>query len=282
MDAPNRKIAQLYADGLAYEAAGDSYTAIKLFKKIIRLDKHWPPAYARLGTIYKDRGEWKPAHYYCKKALALDSAQPDIWWALGISATALKKRGIAKSVWSKFGLENFKPGGPTCIRLRYQKQIEILWVRPIDPARGEIINIPHPNSDRRYRDLIIFDKEVIGHNVVGRRRVPIMDELSLYKRSGYRTFSCDLYTQEEKHLLSLEKLCAEHGLGFEIWSNSTQQLIPTTEKVLPEYFSRDMLPNTESNGCIAAFGALEMVDVQTVLESWRVVSLQRYGEVQRY
>jgi tetratricopeptide (TPR) repeat protein len=282
MDAPNRKIAQLYADGLAYESAGDSYTAIKLFKKIIRLDKHWPPAYARLGTIYKNRGEWKPALYYCKKTLALDPAQADIWWALGISATGLKKRGIAKSVWSKFGLEHYKAGAPACIRLRYQKKIEILWVRPIDPARAEIINIPHPHSDRRYRDIIIYDREVIGHNVVGRRRVPIMDELSLYKRSGYRTFSCALYTQQEQQLQQLEQLCLEHGLGFEIWSNSTQQLIPAKTASTPEYFSRDMLPQSKSDGCIAAFGAYEMVDVQTVLESWRVVSLQQYGEVQRH
>lgn len=282
MDAPNRKIAKLYEQGLAYEAAGDSYLAIKLFKKIIRLDKYWPPSYARLGTIYKIRAEWKPALYYCKKTLALDPAQANIWWALGIAATALKKRGIAKSVWSKFGLDNFKPNGPICIRLSYQKQIEILWVRPLDPARGEIINIPHPNSDRRFRDIIIYDREVVGHNVVGRRRMPIMEELSLFKRSGFRTFSCSLYTQNEKHLQYLERLCLEHGLGFEVWSNATQQLVPVTEQATPEYFSREMFPNKEGKGCIVAFGAYEMVDVQTVLESWRLVSLQRYGAVQRY
>lgn len=282
MDAPHRKIEQLYADGLAYEAAGDSYMAIKLFKKIIRLDKKWPPAYARLGVIYKNRAEWKPALYYCKKTLALDSAQADLWWSLGIAATALKKRGIAKSVWAKFGLDNFKAASPVCIRLRYQKQIEILWVRPIDPAKGEIINIPHPHSDRRYRDVIIYDREVIGHNVVGRRRIPIMEELSLYKRSGFRTFSCAIHHQRDGHLQSLEQLCVEHGLGFEVWSNSTQQLVPASGSSLPEYFSRDMLPQIESQGCIVAFGAYEMVDVQTVLESWRVVSLQTYSDLCRH
>lgn len=282
MDTPNRKIAQLYADGLAYEAAGDSYLAVKLFKKIIRLDKNWPPAYARLGIIYKNRGEWKPALYYCKKTLALDPGQAAVWWALGLAATGLNKRGIAKSVWTKFGLDHFHANGPLCIRLRYHKQIEILWVRPIDPARGEIINIPHPDSDRRYRDLIIYDREVIGHNVIDRRRVPIMEELALYKRSGYRTFSCELYTQDEKQLKRLEKLCLEHGLGFEVWSNSTQQMIPASERDQPEYYSRNMLPNANGNGCVAAFGAYELVDVQTVLESWRVVSLEGYGEVRRH
>lgn len=282
MNPPHRKIEQLYLDGLAYEAAGDTYLAIKLFKKVIRLDKNWAPAYARLGAIYKQRAEWKPALYYCKKTLALDPAQADIWWALGIAATALKKRGIAKSVWTKFGLDTLKNPAPICIRLRYQKQIEIIWVRPIDPAKGEIINIPHPHSDRRYRDLIIYDREVIGHNVVGRRRMPIMDELALFKRSGYRTFSCSLHTQNEKHLQSLEKLCEEHGLGFEIWSNSSRNLIPATEQAAPEYFSRDMLPNSAGGDCIAAFAAYEMIDVQTVLESWRVVSLQTYGVVQRH
>lgn len=282
MKAPNRKIAQLYKDGLAYEAAGDSYLAIKLFRKIIRLDKHWPPAYARLGLIYKNRAEWKPALYYCKKTLALDPTLADVWWALGISATALKKYGIAKSVWSKFGYDNFTGPGPVCIRLKYQKQLEILWVKPIDPARGYIVNIPHPNSDRRYRDVVLFDREVIGHNVIDRRRVPIYEELSLYKRSGFQTFSCSLSTQNEQDLYRLERLCQEHHIGFEIWSNTTRQMVPTLPGETPEYYSRNALPGTESEGCIAAFGACELVDVQTVLESWRVVSLQNYSGLRRH
>ena len=281
MDAQRRKIEQLFTDGLAYEAAGDSYLAIKLFKKIIRLDKHWAPAYARLGLMYKKRAEWKPALYYCKKALALDSAQEDVWWALGIAATALKKKGIAKSVWTKFGLNSFQ-ATPVCIRLRYQKQVEILWVRPLDPAKGEIINIPHPSADRQYRDLIIFDREVIGHNVIDYRRVPIFEELDLFKRSGYQTFSCTLHTADARAIQPLEKLCQEHGIGFEIWSNSTRQFVPEADQAKPEYFSHNFLPKTESTGCTAAFAAYELVDVQTVLESWRFVSLQTYSDLQRY
>ncbi|MCB0633917.1 MAG: hypothetical protein KDD15_29500 [Lewinella sp.] len=276
-----RKIEQLYRDGLRYEAAGDSYLAVKVYKKIIRLDKLWTQAYARLGLIYKKRAEWKPALYYCKKAVALDPAQAEIWWALGIAAVALKKKGIAKSVWGKFGPDHY-PSNPTCIRLRYQKRVEILWVRPLDPARGEIINIPDPSSDRRYRDIILFDREVIGHNVVGCRRVPIFDELSLFKRSGYHTFSCLLHTQEEKYIQALERLSLEHGLGFEIWSNSTRQIIPTTQGASPEYFSRDFLLPANARECIAAFAAYELTDVQTVLESWRVVCFQGYSELRRY
>lgn len=280
MSDHRRKIEQLYRDGLQYEAAGDSYLAVKVYKKIIRLDKQWKQAYARLGLIYKKRAEWKPALYYCKKAVALDPTQADIWWALGIAATALKKRGIAKSVWSKFGQDQ-QPTHPLCIRLRYNKQVEILWVRPLDPARGEIINIPDPASDRRYRDVILFDRDVVGHNVVGRRRVPIFEELDLFKRSGYRTFSCRLHTQEEKYLQALERLCLEHGLGFEIWSNSTRQIIPSAQEASPEYFSRDLLPPSAGSECIAAFAAYEMVDVQTVLESWRVVCWQGYSDLRR-
>lgn len=281
MDASRHKIEQLYTDGLAFEAAGDSYMAIKLFKKIIRLDHNWAPAYASLGNIYKKRAEWKPALHYCKKALALDPALPDTWWALGISATALKKHGIAKSVWNKFGLEQANTM-PICIRLRHHKQIEILWVSPIDPARGQIINIPNPASDRRYRDIILYDREVIGHNVVGRRRMPIMNELDLYRRSGYHTFSCTLHTSREEHIQKLETLCLQHGLGFEIWSNSSLQMIPAAQQAQPEYFSRNALPNTAATTCIAAFAAYELVDVQTVLESWRVVSLQTFSGLQRH
>lgn len=281
MDASRRKVEQLYQDGLAFEAAGDSYMAIKLFKKIIRLDNSWAPAFARLGNIYKKRAEWKPALYYCKKALALDPGLADTWWALGITATALKKRGIAKSVWSKFRLDQLSRA-PLCIRMRYHKQVEILWVRPLDPARGEIINVPAPGSDRRYRDIILYDREVIGHNVVGRRRMPIMDELALYKRSGYHTFSCHLHTQQENCIQQLEKLCLEHGLGFEIWSNSSLQMIPADQQAQPEYFSRSALPNAAASACIAAFAAFEMVDVQTVLESWRVVSLQTFSDLRRH
>jgi tetratricopeptide (TPR) repeat protein len=281
MNDPHRKIEQLYRDGLKYEAAGDSYLAVKVYKKIIRLDKQWTQAYARLGLIYKKRAEWKPALYYCKKAVALDPAQAEIWWALGIAATALKKKGIAKSVWAKFGLDQ-SPAKPICIRLRYNKRVEILWIRPLDPAKGEIINIPDPASDRRYRDIVLFDRDIIGHNVVGRRRVAIFDELSLFKRSGYHTFSCLLHTQDEKHIQALERLCLEHGLGFEIWSNSTRQIIPASQEASPEYFTRDFLPPAGGSECIAAIAAYELTDVQTVLENWRVVSLMGYSELRRY
>lgn len=281
MQPGHRKPDVLFTEARTYEAAGDNYLAIKLYKKIIRQYPDWPAPYERLSNIYKLRAEWKPTLHFSKKALALDSGLADTWWNLGIAATALRKKGIAKSVWSKFGIEQISPH-PICIQLRYGRQYEILWIRPIDPARGTIISVPQPIADRRFGDIVLHDREVAGYNIIRQRRIPVYDELDIYKRSAFRTFSCVLHCWEEEYIQSLEKLCADAGLGFEVWSNSVQQLVPSSPTGAAEYFGRDLFPQSPAKGCVVALAAQEEAEVRTVLQQWSVISLQQYSDLRSH
>ena len=51
---------QLLEEARRYDKAGDTYNAVKLYKRLIKLDSDWLEPYAALGRIYHDRREWLP------------------------------------------------------------------------------------------------------------------------------------------------------------------------------------------------------------------------------
>lgn len=275
MEYPSKEIQTLYLNASNYDRKGDVYNAVKLYKRIIRLNADWSPPYYQLGLIYKNRQEWKACLHYHKKFLARDSSVRQAWWNLGIAASALKKWRIARNVWNKFGLS---PTGanPHCIQLKTANLFELFWVQSLDPARGRISNIPFPASDRRYGDIVLFDNEIVGYNVVNNRRVPIYPELGLFKRSVYRTWSCLLIGASKKDIQTLEQLCQNASLGFEIWSNASRAYSPQFESHLPEYYSPTDLTETPEEGVIVALAGKREKAIVDTLNSWEVISLKQY------
>lgn len=281
MDVPARHISELFEEALEYENRGDAYNAIKLYKKVAKMAPQWAPPCRRLGMIYKYRLEWKPALYYVKKSLAADPGNRSAWWDLGIAATALRKWRLARNVWNKFGESpsaGWRPG-PVSVRLSYDKRYEILWADSIDPARAVIQNIPHPDSGRQFRDIILYDRVVSGHHVVGRKRFPVHEELGLYKRSGYQTYSCTLETGNSSDVRILENLCREADLGFEVWSNAARQFSPGGEEPVPEYYDPGLLSDTPEPDLRVALAARRKKHITEVLRSWSVISLARYSDL---
>ncbi len=260
----------------AYEKAGDAYNAVKLLKKAARLAPEQPEAYFRLGHIYKCRQEWKPALHYNKKAIALDPANREAWWNVGLSAAALKMWRTAQNVWNKFDTSP-APGMPVSVRYTYGNQFELLWVMPIDPVRGLINSIPHPASERRYGDIILFDGQVIGYNIVQRRRAPVYEERGLFKRSLYHTFSCYLYTTEESDLNILERICRDSQVGFEVWSNASRVMSTQQTNALPEYYGREWLQTSASSGLWVAIAAQSEAEALKTVDTWQIISLKSYG-----
>ncbi len=280
MNEESGKIRDLFAEARRYEQLGDHYNAIKLYKLLVREAPTWTAPYQRLGQVYKYRGEWKPAFHYTKKALALDSAQPDAWWDLGIAAAAMDKEGLARGIWNKFGIatDNSWVPQPLSIRLNLQPQFELVWALTCDPARARIQSIPAPGSNHRYGDIILYDREVIGHQVVSRRRIGVHPELGLYKRSLYQTYSCKLQVYEAGDVQLLDELARKAGLGFELWSNARK--VFTNPKRQPEYFSP--LPEAAdlSGGDVeVALAALRKADVLEVLRNWEIICLGRFEEL---
>jgi len=270
----------LYEAARAYEEQGDHYNAIKLYKRVVKDARHWHAPYIRLGHIYKERMEWKPALYYNKKAISLSVEHQDAWWNVGIAATALNKRRLAKSVWAKFNLNKSYFSGPVSIRLAYGQRFEVLWAKRLDPARARVKNIPHPRSGRRYHDTVLLDHRIQGHHSDGLRRLPIYNELGLYKASTFSTFSCLLHNAEKDDILSLQQLCHNAGLGFEVWANAARAMNTKPSGRLPEFYTHSQA--TGQSELIVAMAAKRAPQAKHILHAWKAITLKDYSNFQSH
>ena len=284
MELPSSNINALFEEALRYDHQGDTYNAVKLYKKLTKLAPQWSPPYQRLAAIYKNRREWKPALHYIKRSLAINPTDKPGWWDLGIAATALRKWRIARNVWGKFGKTpqaGWAPG-PVSIRCSYNDRYEIMWTNALDPARAAIQNIPHPDSERRFRDVILYDRVVNGYQVIRNRRFPVYDELGLYKRSPYHTYSCRLETSNNDDVELLGRLCQDADLGFEIWSNAVRQYSAGGKQRVPEYYGPDPSWEVPEAGVIIAIAARREKHVLQVLRSWKLISLSSFSNLESY
>ncbi len=279
----------LYDEALRYDKVGDVYTAVKLLKKVIRFCPEWPEAFAALGQIYHRRREWKPAFHYWKKTVALDADDREAWWHLGLAAVGLGRMRVATTVWGKFGFEKIRLDTPLSLEVKGANGYEILWMQPLDAGRGRLLSIPHPGSNLRYRDLMLYDRrQQTGTNVVDARRIAVHPSLDRLKRSPYQTFSCLLHTSSPKAISQLEKLAFEAGLGFEVWSNASHatrlrksQASETEKDAFPEYYN-DLVPRPDHGTALVALAAIHPAEVERTLNNWQIVSLEGYSDLRGY
>ena len=271
----------LLAEAVAFEEAGDVYMAVKLFKKLLRLDAARPEPSERLGLLYVRRREWKPAFFYLKKTLALQATRTDLWWQLGIAATALNKLSLAGSVWAKFDYRRILPSAEG-LRLSYEGAFEILWMKPLDPARGQILSIPNPAAGFNYGDVVLYHRQPIGHYVHEQQRIPVYDECGCWKKSPYQTFSCLLHTTEPAALDQLSDMCRRHSVGFERWSGASRTFVPDNRKAFPEFYSFPEVAPADGSYTLAAFAALHQAEVLHLLNAWQIVSLATYSDLRAY
>jgi len=276
---------QLFEEAQRYEQLGDSYHAFKLYKRVLKLAPEWSEPYLALGRLYHQRREWKPSFYYFKKAVALLPGHREAWWSLGIAAVALKKWRLARSIWYKFGLAQL-PKTPEGLRLTYNGTFEILWMLAIDPARAQILSVPHPDSGFHFRDVVLYERKPVGHHIVAHKRVPVYAELGCFKRSPYQTFSCLIHDVSAAQIQQLERMCYDARLGFEIWSNAARGMVIDNPQAFPEYYGRSILPpeNTAKNQdqALIAIAATHQAEVLHVLDAWQIVSLGEYSDLRGY
>lgn len=284
---PAEEARQFYQQALAYDEAEDVYNAIKLYKRIIKLQPQWLPPYLQLRTIYKRRREWKPAYHYTKRSLSLNSTHSDVWWDLGIAATALKKWRIANNVWGKFNFPSSFPAKDRefcSLYLNRGKQFEVVLARPLCPARAEILSIPLPESRQRFRDIVLYDRrELKGYNIAGGKKLPVFNFLGHWKHSSYHTFSCELHTCREEDIRLMESLCRQAGYGFENWSNASLNFSPGIRKGVPEFYTfkeRDGEPAADMQK--VAIAAHNRREVERLLQQWRLISLKEHGALEQH
>ena len=280
MQHPTPEQNTLFEQAEQYEALRDHYNAIKLYKRIIKLGADWAAPYARLGQIYKYRQEWKPALYYNKKTASLDAADQTSWWNIGIAAPALRKSRLARTGWSKFGLEGRQEWAPVSVQRAYDKQFEIIGAARSGPAEGILKNVPHPRSGRCFGDVVLIDNIIRGYHTSAFHRLPIYGDLGLLKRSVFLTFSCLLQSASRKDIHTLQQLCREEGLGFEIWANAARAFASAQLGPRPEYYAAfDLAPEPELLAAIAAPTAQQAL---SILDAWKAISLKNYASFQEH
>lgn len=265
-----------------YTAAGDHYNAVKLYKRAIRLAPDWIPPYHALGKLYKSRKEWKAVVYYHKKVVAIDPARQDNWWDLGIGAAAIGRMRLAQTVWNKFGLSPFQENHKrkVAVQLVHHGLYEVVGGLQLDPARVVLSSIPHPGSDRGYKDIILIDRDKVGTTVAGNKRWPIFRELDLLKRAHFQTWSCMLQDTAPHDIDLLEKLCTEANIGMEIWSNASRSMQVKGQTEFHAYPWRS--ERVSDQKMLVALAARRARPIREVLSNWKVISLKEWHSLERH
>jgi tetratricopeptide (TPR) repeat protein len=203
---------------------GDLDQAGRCFEKATRSDASWSVPWFNLGLVHKRRGEWARCLECNQKAAEKDPADQAAWWNLGISATALSNWGEARRAWSAYGIE--LPGTEGEIRgdfgltpIRLHSVGEVVWTNRIDPARAIIRNVPLPDADRRFGDLLLHDGAPNGYRMLRGQEVAVFDELERLASSGLGTFEATINASSALDLKALEETFLDGGGAAEDWSS---------------------------------------------------------------
>ena len=143
---------------------GDKEKAVEIYLDILKHREDWGAVHYNLGLYHKYENNWEESFKYNNRAVELDPENESSQWNLGIAATMLNEWKTARQCWNFFGTKyeetaNDPAGniGITPIRINPNSDAEVVWAKRIDPARAIIENIPFPESDRRFGDMILFE-----------------------------------------------------------------------------------------------------------------------------
>jgi Tetratricopeptide repeat len=222
------KAARLLGRALENQKRGQFDKAIELYQKAAAADPSWSiPAY-NLGLVYKHTRNWKESLTYNRRAVALDPKNEAAWWNFGIAATALGRWNLARSAWRGYGINVPDAEGPIdfpcgfCpIRIEPKGQAEVVWADRVDPARACLFSIPLPESNHRWKDIVLNDGAPNGYRNYQGKEVPVFDELQLLQPSSFSTYVARVKVPPgEKHEDRLPHIADELGGCAEDWSTS--------------------------------------------------------------
>jgi len=177
-----------------------------------------------LALEAKYDGNWDESLKQNQRADALRPGDEATLWNLGIAATALSCWDEARRAWRTLGIDvNDGPGEVlmkemrACVRANPNGAADVVWGTRIDPARIRVENVPLPESNRRYGDILINDGAQEGTRVSGGHEYPVFDELGIWKQSAHSTFEVDLTMPNETAMENLKNMCRENGMWVEDW-----------------------------------------------------------------
>jgi hypothetical protein len=224
-----------------------------------------------LGLAAKYEGNWNESLKQNQLANHLRSCDEATLWNLGIAATALGRWDEARKSWKAYGINvNDGPGEvrmeelSACVRLDPKGAAEVVWGTRIDPARMQIDNVPLPNSNRRYADIVINDGAQEGTRTSNGNEYPVFDELGLWRMSSHSTFGVDIVASTDSAVQSLIEKCAANDIGVEDW-RTMRILCAQCSRGNPGEHNCTSRPSNESR---FGFGAHSESKLRQVLEEW--------------
>ena len=221
--------------GRVLESAGDHAGAIAAYREAVELDPTNAHAWVNLALTHKLAHQWGDALRCGRRAADLEPDDYPTWWNLGISATALSRWDVARRAWRHCGIDVPTGDGPIAglglgqvpIRLNPHGDAEVVWCDRLDPARGQILNVPLPGSGHRWGDVVLHDGVPVGERVLGGHAIPVFDELERLVESDWPTLELHVDAPSAEDSADLERLFYEAAAAAQDWTRSVRHLCAT-------------------------------------------------------
>ncbi len=226
------KAAAVNQKAIDEEESGRLKEAVRLYREAAALDRRWAAPLYNLGLLFKRQRDWKRSLLYNHRATSRNPEDKAAWWNLGIAATALGDWEAARAAWRGFGVKvpdgegplHF-PCGVAPIRLNPAGSAEVVWAQRIDPARAVLDSIPFPESEHRWRDVVLNDGAPNGYRLYNGKEVPVFDELQLLERSPFGTYVAEVKMPDRPdYAEELVRVADKMGGCAEDWTTSTEVL----------------------------------------------------------
>ena len=250
--------------------------AARYFRQAVAEAPEWSVPHYNLGLSYKNTRDWQACRDANLTAFQLDPEDEATMWNLAISAVAISDWESAGKAFQAIGLQ--LPDGPppwdfrlglVPIRLSPDEHPEVVWCHRLDPVRGKVANVPLPDCERRFGDIVLNDGEPRGYRQLRGREVPVFNELKLLEASDYGTFEALLHLKSPSTLEGLLGSFEEQMMYAENWTDSIRMLCRACSEGTPHEEHDTELQNEELDDVIRVGVAAEDEDkVRKVFDAW--------------
>jgi tetratricopeptide (TPR) repeat protein len=269
------KAAALNGRAIDLQERGQLEEAIELYQAAAATDPRWGTPLYNLGLLFKRQHKWEESLEYNRQATKLEPDNQPAWWNLGIAATALGQWRLAALAWRAFGIEippSDEPIDHPCgfgpIRLHPDGNAEVVWAYRIDPARAVLASIPFPESNHRWKDVVLNDGAPSGYRTYRGKEVPVLDVLQLLEPSPFGTYVARVALPPEKeHIVRLAEVASQLDGSAEDWSTSIRMLCKACSEGRP-HLSHDTEAAPDDGVHLIGIAAKDRDHATTILSTW--------------